>query len=278
VRLPTRSDRVASDSRVSRHSGKEGGATLNRRSTIGLIAGVLATTVLSLAPQAQARDSAKFKVLSISGTTTAVRQVVYEPSFYGSCSFTQTEDISFHSTKRATAYAFTSKAHGRARVAWSSKPNFTSNFTVVEVPGEVTVSRSATYQQTYYTDPDTGETTPGCYQEPSPVDCSVERTLPATLEIGGTSGSDESTYVLLSMRSGDLNQLDDACLLELFSPPDDPGLFARADLFRGGQKRLADTDRVETPAFDNPSDDATATGTTVEKLTAELKRKKKRRR
>ena len=81
---------------------------------------------------------------------------------FGSCAFTQTERISFHSTKRTTAYAFTSKAHGRARVAWSSKPTFSGNFTVVEVPGEVTVSRSATYQQTNYVDPDTGETFSGC--------------------------------------------------------------------------------------------------------------------
>ena len=35
---------------------------------------------------------------------------------------------------------------------------FAGNFTEVEVPGEVTVSRSATYQQTSYVDPETGET------------------------------------------------------------------------------------------------------------------------
>ena len=36
---------------------------MNPRSTIGPIAGALAATVLALAPGAQARDSAKFKVL-----------------------------------------------------------------------------------------------------------------------------------------------------------------------------------------------------------------------
>jgi hypothetical protein len=55
-------------------------------------------------------------------------------------------------------------------VAWSSKPTFSGNFTVVEAPGEVTFSRSATYQQTNYVDPDTGETFPGCLHEPSPAD------------------------------------------------------------------------------------------------------------
>jgi hypothetical protein len=43
---------------------------------------VLAATVVALefAPQAQARDAAKFKVLSISGTETSTRNVVYELS------------------------------------------------------------------------------------------------------------------------------------------------------------------------------------------------------
>ena len=73
--------------------------------------------------------------------------MVYKPSAYPPCAFSQTESISFHSTKRITAYAFTSKAHGSARVEWSTKPAFAGNLTVVQVPGEVTVSRSATYQQ-----------------------------------------------------------------------------------------------------------------------------------
>lgn len=106
---------------------------------------------LALAPQAQARETAKFEVLSIPGTDRSTRDVAYAPSIYGSCAWSQIERIRFH-----------------------------SNFTQVEVPGEVTVSRSATYQQTDYFDPDTGETLPGCYYEPSPVDCTVERTLPAT--------------------------------------------------------------------------------------------------
>lgn len=238
-----------------------------------LAASVLA---LALAPQAQARETAKFRVLSISGSETLTRDVVYAPSIYGSCAWSQVERIRFHSTEQATAYAFTSRAHGRARVAWSPKPTFTHNFTQVEVPGEVTVSRSATYHQTNYVDPDTGETLPGCYNEPSPVDCTVERTLPATLNIGGTSGSDESTYVELEFPPGALNALDDACLVGLLTGSDAPGLFSRADLFfNGKKKRLSDTDRVDE-AFDTSSDSESNTGTSVQELAAELKRKKQR--
>ena len=252
---------------------------MSPRWTLGPVAGVLAAIVLALAPQAQARDSAKFKVLSVSGGTTSARDVVYDPSPFGSCAFTQTERVSFHSTKRTTAYAFTSKAHGRARVAWSSKPKFAGNFTEVEVPGEVTVSRSATYQQTNYVDPETGETFYGCSHEVSldgspAADCAVEKTLPATLSIGGTSGSDESTYVVWSANQRDLDALDDACEVGFSQGADDPNLFSRADLFKKSKKRLSDTDRVEAPAFDNATDDQTVTGTIVQELSGELKRKK----
>jgi hypothetical protein len=249
---------------------------MNPRSTIGPIAGVLAATVLALAPGARAREAAKFKVLSIAGTETSSRDVVYAPSIYGSCAWSQVERIRFHSTKPVTAYAFTSKAHGRARVEWASKPNFTGNLTQVAVPGEVTVSRSATYQQANYMDPDTGEILPGCFNEPSPVDCTVERTLPLTLNIGGTSDSDESTYVQLEFRPGDLNAIDAACLGGLLTGAEDPRLFSRADLFNGKKKRLSDTDRVDE-AFDTSSETESNTATSSRELAGELKRKKPRR-
>lgn len=250
---------------------------MNRRRTVSLI-GVVAALGLVFAGQAQARDAAKFKVLSISGTETSTRESVYDPSAFGACAFTHSERIEFQSTARATAYAFTSKSHGRARVAWSPKPRFTHNFTVVELPGEVTVSRSATYRQTNYVDPDTGETYPGCYDELSPVNCQLERTLPATLTIGGTSGTDESTYVELSLGDGASAALDAACPVLFLDPFDDaPGLFARANLFKNKPKRLSDTDRSERQSFDHADDGVTDTGTIVEELTAQLKRKKKRR-
>ena len=247
---------------------------------IGAVPVALAAIVLALAlaPQAQARETAKFKVLSISGSRTLTRDVVYAPSIYdyGSCAWSAVERLRFHSTEQVTAYAFTSKAHGRARVAWSPKSTFTHNLTQVAVPGEVTVSRSATYQQTNYMDPDTGETLPGCYNELSPVDCTVERTIPATLNIGGTSGSEESTYVQLEPNLGDLNAIDDACFVGLLTSSDVPFLFSRADLFNGKKKRLSDTDRVED-AFDQSTDRESNISTSVEELTAELKRKKLRR-
>ena len=57
---------------------------------------------------------------------------------------------------------------------------------------------------------------------------------------------------------------------------DVPFLFSRADLFNGKKKRLSDTDRVED-AFDQSTDRESNISTSVEELTAELKRKKPRR-
>jgi hypothetical protein len=253
---------------------------VNRRSIVGLIGGGLTMILLALAPGAQARDSAKFKFLSISGSTTSARDVVYDPSPYGSCSFTQTEHVSFHSTTPITAYAFTSKAHGSARVEWSPKSTFSGNLVQLEMQGEVTVSRSATYQQSVVVDPETGETNYGCYHEVlvdgSPArDCTVEKTLPATLKIGGTSDTQDSTYAYWDVSQRDMNALDAACEVIFTGSGADPRLFSRAELF-GKQKRLDDTDRQVWPAFDNTSDDQTVTGEIVNEVSGKLKRKKLR--
>jgi hypothetical protein len=239
---------------------------------------VLAIVVaLTFAPQAQARETAKFKVLSITGSNASTRDVVVNtpPDYeYGTCAYTWTERIRFRSTERVTAYTFTSKAHGRARVAWSPLPTFTHNLTQVAVPGEVTVSRSATYRQNNYVDEDAGGTVPGCYNHVrSPVDCAVERTFPATLNISGTSGTDESTYVELDYDEGDLYE---ACLVANMTPSDAPVVFSRTDLFNRKKKRLSDTDRVEE-SYDRSNEHESDIGTSVEELTAELKRKKPRR-
>jgi len=242
--------------------------------------GGVAVIVLAFAGPADARQAAKFKVLSLSGTSVTDRHVVYDPSPYGdTCEFTQTERISFHSTKAITAYAFTSKSHGRARVEWSLKPEFSGNLVELEVAGEVTVSRTASYQQSIRVDPDTGESYYGCYNEVqrdgSPAtDCSVERTFPVTLRFGGTSDAENSTYVFADIGTRDQRELDDACEVVYPRVGDDPRLFSRAALFNKRLKRVKDTDRVEYPAFDNSTDDQTATGTTVDELAGELKRKK----
>jgi hypothetical protein len=256
---------------------------VNPRSIIGTTTGVLAAIMLAFAPQAQAREAAKFKVLSLSGTSTSARDVVYGPSTYTSCSFSQSERLSFRSTKPITAYAFTSKAHGSGRVEWSTDPEFSGNLTQVEVPGEVTISRSATYLQTNYVDPETGEISYGCsdevdYRDGSPAtDCTIEKTFPVTLIFGGTSDSENSTYVYPSIEPGDMSQLDDACRVDFLGSADDPRLFPRADLFKKRKKRINDTDRVVVPAFDNPTDDRSETGSVVNELAGELKRKKQRR-
>ncbi len=245
---------------------------------IRALIGPLAMIVLALAPQAQARESAKFKVLSLSGTTTGREDVVYKPSAYPPCAYSQTESISFHSTKRITAYAFTSKAHGSARVEWSTEPTFAGNLTVVQVPGEVTVSRSATYQQGVAIDEETGETYYGCYHETSldgspAADCTVKKTLPATLNIGGTSDLERTTYIDVELSPHDENELDHACEVGIYKGDGDPRLFSRADLFNRHLKRVRDTDRVQTPN-DSANDEVTVTGTSVQELAGELKRKK----
>ena len=255
---------------------------MNPRRTIGVGVSGLAAIMLTVAPPALGRESAKFKVLSLSGTSTADRQVAYAPSPYGdTCSFTQTERISFHSTKPLTAYAFTSKSHGRARVEWSPRPEFSGNLVELEVPGELTVSRSATYQQSIRVDPDTGESYYGCYNEVqsdgSPAtDCAVERTFPVTVRFGGSSDLEHSTYVLADISTHDYVELNDACQVLFPGASDDPRLFSRAALFNKGLKRVKDTDRVEQPVFDNPSEGGTGTGTTVETVAGELKRMKVR--
>jgi hypothetical protein len=236
--------------------------------------------VLALAPQAEARESAKFKFISLSGATTMDRSVVYDPTQYGdTCSFTQTEHISFHSTKPLTAYAFTSKSHGRARVEWSPKPEFSGNLVELEIPGEVTVSRTATYQQSIRVDPDTGESYYGCYREVGPdggpaTDCSVERTFPVTLRFGGTSDTENTTYVYADLATRDLLELNDACYVVYPPTADDPRLFSRADLFNKNKKQVSDTARVEEHAFDTVGE--TVAGTLVDELAGKLKRKKQR--
>lgn len=250
------------------------------RRTVGL--GICGATLIAMAvaPQADARLSAKFKVLSLSGSTTMERHVAYEPSPYGdTCEFTQTERITFRSTKPLTAYAFTSRAHGRGRVEWSPKRNFVGNLVEMEIPGEMTVSRTAAYQQSVRVDPDTGEVSYGCYAEtgPSgepPTDCAAERTFPVTVRFGGTSDLEHTTYVSAYPETRDLRALDDACYVAYVGAADDPRLFSRAALFNKRQKRVKDADRIQEPAFDHATDDEAVSGTIVDTVAGELKRKK----
>ena len=249
-----------------------------RRSILGVVVGFPLLLVLAFAPSAQARSSAKFKLLSVSGSMTGSRDVVYDPSPFTSCSFSQTQTISFHGTKPITAYAFSSKAHGNPRVAWSPKPKFSGNLVELEVPGEVTVSRSATYQQTNYTDPETSETDFGCSHEihldGSPAsDCKLEKTFDVTLRLGGTGLSEATTYVYPDIQPRDLQALDEACEVGFSTSVDAPGLFSKADLFSKKRKRLSDAERKEEDLSGRGFGDQTVTGTVVDELKGELKRK-----
>jgi hypothetical protein len=254
---------------------------MERRGRIaGVLAGAVATAVLILAPTAQARQSAKFKVLSLSGTTATDIHVAYGTQYGDTCEYTWTERIEFHSTKPLTAYAFTSKSHGRQRVEWGPKPEFLGNLVQLEIPGEMTVSRTATYRQsTRVLDPETGEIEYGCYREANPdgspaTDCAVERTFPVTMRFGGTSDLERTTYVQADIDTRNYVALDEACYMAYPPASSDPRVFSRADLFNKRQKRIKDSDRVEEPAFDNETDDAATTGTIVETLAGEVKRKK----
>jgi hypothetical protein len=243
------------------------------------VVGVLAAVALAIAPAAEARSTAKFQVQSIKGSESFTHTIVYPSQRYAptACTVEMTETMTFRSTKKQTAYAHTSKSHGSARVEWSAAPEFTQNLTTVEFPGEVTVERRAVYNETNYTDPEFGEVYRGCYDEENPVDCSVTKTVPATLEMGGTSDPNESTYATMFPKGG-FGQFDDACWVYSIDPGgDDPGVFSRSELFRKSPKRLTDASHKERLIFDSPSDDVTHTGTIVSEISIELKRKKLKR-
>ena len=231
----------------------------------------LATIFLALAhsPPAAAKDRrvAKFDVL-LSGTIARTRDVIAGPSQGGlsTCAYTQTERISFRSAKRTTAYALVG-SYGRAVfTAWSSVPNpdvpdFESR---IELPGEMTVSRSMTYADPAMV---------GCngFQ---PTNCTVRKIFPTTLRVGGflivESGRVPGTYVQLLDES--FPELDDVCSVQFPGQAGTvPGLFARRDLFNKRKKRIVDTDRVEEPM---PNTDDTVGGSTVIRLAGKLTRRR----
>ena len=241
-----------------------------RRSITGAMLCALATIFLALAhsPPAAARDRhvTKFDVL-LSGTIATTRDVVADPptGFLGTCAYTETERISFRNAKRTTAYAFVGR-YGRAVfTTWSSVPNpkvadFESR---IEIPGEMTVSRSMTYA-----DP----SMEGCNSD-QPANCTVRKIFPTTLRVGGflvvESSRVPGTYVQLLDES--FPELDDVCSAQPGRAGSVPGLFARRDLFDKRKKRVVDTDRVETPM---PNTDDTVGGTTVMTLAGRLTRRK----
>jgi hypothetical protein len=231
----------------------------------------LATIFLALAlsPPAAARNRpvAKFEV-SLRGTIATTREVVDSPSqgSPGTCAYTESERISFRNARRTRAYAFVGR-YGRAVfTAWSSVPNpkvadFESR---LDIPGEMTVSRSVTYA-----DPAMA----GCNTF-QPTNCTVRKIFPTTLRVGGflvvKSSRVPGTFVQLLDDS--FPELDDVCSVQYRQQPTRaPGLFARGDLFDRRKKRVVDTDRVEEPMRDT---DGTVRGSTVMELAGKLRRRK----
>jgi hypothetical protein len=242
-----------------------------RRSIIGAMPCALATIFLALAlsPPAAARSRpvAKFDV-SVSGTIARTRDVVDSPSQGppGTCAYTETERISFRNARRTTGYAFVGR-YGRAVfTAWSSVPNprvadFESR---IDIPGEMTVSRSVTYA-----DPRMA----GCNTS-QPADCTVRKIFPTTLRVGGflivESSRVPGTFVQLLDES--FPELDDVCAVRFPGQAESaPGLFARRDLFNKRKRRIVDTDRVEEPM---PDRDGTVRGSTVMELAGKLRRRR----
>jgi len=250
-----------------------------RRSILGAVSCVLATILLGLAlpPLAVAteRRPVKFDVLSVSGTITTTRNVSYDDGL-DKCVYTETERISFRSTKRATAYASVGR-YGRAVFTiWSSRPkaDVPGYESKVEIPGKVTVAHSITYAK-----PEMD----GCFSvRTNPTDCSVDETSRTTLSFYGLAGlvpsrTPSSSVELADLRHGGFPNVNYACYVEIpFRRVPPVALFSRRELFDKRGKRLLDTDRAETQVVDEPYDHSTVTGTTTHELAAELERRKTR--
>jgi len=250
-----------------------------RRSIIGAVPCVLATILLGLTlpPRAAAKErrAVKFAVLSLSGTITTTRHVSYDDGL-DTCAYSETERISFRSTKRATAYASVGR-YGRAVFTiWSSRrkagvPEYESR---IKVPGEVTVEHSITYAK-----PEMD----GCYGvRGEPTDCSVTGKSRKTLSLYGLAGlvpsrARSSSVELADLRFGGFPAPNYACYVEIpFRRVPSVALFSRRELFDKRRKVLLDTNRAEIPVADDPYDYNTVTGTTIQELGGELKRLKTR--
>ena len=248
-----------------------------RRSIIGAMLCALATVFLGLAlpPHAAAKRAVKFEVLSLSGTITTIRNVSYDDGL-DTCAYSETERISFRSTKRATAYASVGR-YGRALFTiWSSRPKagVPEYESRVKIPGEVTVEQSITYAK-----PEMD----GCFSVRSdPADCSVNKTSRTTLSLYGLAGLvpshvPSSSVELARLRYGGFPDVNYACYVEIpFRRVPPVALFSRRELFDKRGTRLLDTNRAETPVVDDPYDRNAVTGTTTHELAGQLRRLKTR--
>jgi hypothetical protein len=248
-----------------------------RRSIVGVMPCALATILLGLAlpPHAAAKDrrAVKFEVLSLSGTITTTRHVSYDDG-RDTCVYSETERISFRSTKRTTAYASVG-GYGRAVFTiWSArpKPAVPEYESRVEIPGEATVAHSITYAKPEME---------GCYSvRAEPTDCSVDGTSRTTLSFYGLAGLvpsrvASSSVELARLRYGGFPEVNFACYVEIpFRRVPPVALLSRRDLFDKRRTRVVDTNRAEGPVVDEHYDYNTVTGSTVHELAVELRRRK----
>jgi hypothetical protein len=250
-----------------------------RKSIIGARLCALATILVGLAlpPHAAAKDSraARFDVRSLSGTITTTRNVSYDDG-RDTCAYSETERISFRSTRRTTAYASVGR-YGRAVFTiWSPRPKagVPEYLSRIKLPGEVTVAHSITYAKPEME---------GCYSvRGEPTDCSVSGTSRRTLSFYGLAGLvpshvPSSSVELEGLRYGGFPEVNYACYVDIpFRRVPPVALFSRREVFDKGRKRLLDTSRAETPVVDEPFDYNTVTGTTIHELAGELERRKTR--
>ena len=244
-----------------------------RRSITGTVLSALATILVGLAlPPHAAAKAVKFEVVSLSGTITTTRNVSYDDGL-DRCVYTETERISFRSTRRATAYASVGRYRRAVFTIWSRRPRaaMPEYDSRVKLPGEVTVEHSITYAN---------PEAEGCYGVRSnPTDCSVSETSRKSLSLYGLAGLvpgrvPSSSVELADLRYGGFPRVNYSCYVEIPHRRVPPvALFSRSAVFDKSRKRLQDTNRAETPVGDELGDYDTVTGTTVYELAGELERR-----
>lgn len=257
---------------------------------------VVALGGLTLAPPSAAekiRDQARFKVLSMSGTLThtfqedgwrEVEQYDDEgnplpPTRDYECIGSQSERVQYRSTEPFKAYVSLKTIPHRGLSTIVSSTADPENFDRVSVQGEMTLSKSVSYERTE-----------GC-RPPPPPECPVS-TFSSPVIAFGTNLSNGGLTTLWDPERLDLPPgLDRSCEPQLGAehgplspgavPPEEsviPGAISRADLF-GKRKRLSGEDSREfayetrTRPEDSPGH-VTVTGTYGETVAVELKRLK----
>ena len=257
------------------------------------VAVVVAGLTLAAPSEAKKSPVAKFKLLSVSGTQTHTFHEEQFDSFNydeegaqlrGStqaptCVGTQSQSIRYHSTKPTKMFVTLRKAHGLHTLI-SDKLDPDSGLDFLSAPGQMTLSRSVSYEQTR-----------GCGSEP--VEC-PETTFPAPVLVFGTHDPSRGISPLYDTNLDLPSGLDRSCepmpgagfgpLSPYAAAPDREipylGAIPRSQIFDEKRKRLSGEDSFEF-SYETASDpgysyQTTVTGTYGETIAVELKRLKKK--